>query len=145
MLRGWRITKRRYASSAFNGEGARTYGGRWNSPGHSAVYVSESRALATLEILAGLRTPAVIPAYVLIGVEFDEAFVTNWEPDALPKDWKAYPPAGTTQALGDRWLLDQASAVLAVPSALIPGERNFVLNPQHPRERGTSLGASGRE
>lgn len=132
MLRAWRITKRRYVATAFDGEGARRHGGRWNTTGQAAVYVSESRALATLEILAGLGTPAVIPAYVLIGVECDEALVTVLDPGALPRNWKAYPPPAATQALGDQWLHGQTSVVLAVPSALVPGERNFVINPRHP-------------
>lgn len=132
MVNAWRITKRRYAASAFDGEGARLYGGRWNSPGKPAVYVSESRALATLEILAGLRTPVVIPAYALIGVAFDEGLVSSVPDEALPSDWKIYPPAPSTQLLGDQWLRENVSAALRVPSALIPGEFNYLLNPLHP-------------
>ncbi len=132
MIHAWRITKRRYTGSAFDGEGARRYGGRWNSPGHAAVYVSETRALATLEILAGLRTPVVVPAYVLIGVEFDEVLVTSLDSADLPQSWKAYPPDPGTQMLGDRWIVAKESAVLRVPSALVPGEFNFVINPHHP-------------
>ena len=132
MIRAWRITKRRYTAEAFDGEGARRYGGRWNGPGRAAVYVSESRALATLEILAGLRTPAIIPAYVLISVEFDEEFVTAVQTEALPPNWQASLPDPATQRIGDLWIAQKTSTVLRVPSALVPGEFNYVINPGHP-------------
>jgi RES domain-containing protein len=130
--RAWRITKRRYLASAFDGEGARQFGGRWNSSGHAAIYVSETRALATLEILAGLQAPAVIPAYVLIGVEFDEELITEVEVEALPSNWRTSPPDPATQIIGDRWLARASSLVSRVPSALVPGELNYLINPGHP-------------
>ena len=54
MRTGWRIVKTKYAAQAFDGEGARLYGGRWNSPGLRMVYNSENVALAALEILRHL-------------------------------------------------------------------------------------------
>jgi RES domain-containing protein len=129
--KAWRITKRRYASTAFDGEGARRYGGRWNSPGHAVVYVSETRALATLEILAGLQVPAVVPAYVLISVEFEEELISNVEVGGLPPDWRGSPPDSATQSIGDRWIEQASSLVLRVPSALVPGEFNYLINPAH--------------
>lgn len=132
MITAWRIAKGRHAKDAFSGAGARLYGGRWNSPGRPAVYVSETRALATLEILAGLRTPSVIPAYVLIRVEVDEAWVAELDERRLPKGWRDSPPGDATQRLGDRWIEAAESAVLRVPSAIVPSEFNYVLNPAHP-------------
>lgn len=132
MITAWRIAKRRHASDAFSGDGARMYGGRWNSPGHPAVYVSETRALATLEVLAGLRSPAVIPAYVLMRVEFDEGLTTALDVRTLPKAWKNSPPGDATQRLGDEWLEAGESVALRVPSAVVPSEFNYVLNPSHP-------------
>ena len=88
--------------------------------------------MATLEILAGLGTPAVIPAYVLIRVEFDEAFVRELDVRKLPKGWKDSPPGDATQRFGDRWIEATESAVLRVPSAVVPSEFNYVLNPAHP-------------
>lgn len=132
MITAWRIAKRRHAENAFDGEGARRYGGRWNSPGRAAVYASETRALATLEILAGLETPAVMPAYVLIKVEFDEGLMTELDVRSLPKGWSASPPGDATQRIGDDWLDSATSGVLRVPSAVVPGEFNFLINPLHP-------------
>ena len=79
MIEAWRIVKRRYAGQAFDGEGARLFGGRWNRPGRPVIYVSESRALATLEILAGLGTTSPLPAWVMIGVRFPESIVAGLE------------------------------------------------------------------
>ena len=132
MPRAWRIVKGRYAGEAFNGEGARIYGGRWNSPGRSAVYVSETQALATLEMVAGLESTRAITAYVLIGVSFDESLVTDLKPRDLEDGWDATPPASASQAVGDRWLDEADSAVLRVPSVVVPAESNYVLNPAHP-------------
>lgn len=131
MVSAWRIVKRRYAHTAFDGEGARAYGGRWNGPGRPVIYVSESRALATLEVLAGLKTSVVVPAYVLIRVDFDEALVKHVDPNDLGTDWRASPPTSATQRIGDEWLDEATSSALRVPSAVVPDEFNYLLNPRH--------------
>lgn len=132
MLRAWQIVKRRHAENAFDGEGTRLYGGRWNTPGRGVVYVSDTRALATLEVLAGLETTGPIGEYVLIGVEFADALVSGVDPNDLPQGWDATPPSSPSQAIGDDWLEGGASAVLRVPSVVIPAEFNYLLNPAHP-------------
>jgi len=132
MPRAWRIVKKRHEKRAFDGEGARLYGGRWNSPGIPAVYASESRALATLEVLAGLQTNSPLPGYVLIPAEFDDSLVEVIELNEVPADWRQNPLAPSTQRLGDDWIARGESVVLQVPSALVPQESNFVLNPSHP-------------
>jgi RES domain-containing protein len=132
MPRAWRIVKARHAGNAFDGEGGRLYGGRWNSPGVPAIYASESRALATLEVLAGLQANSPLQGYVLIPVEFDHSLVVTLKWDELPANWKQNPPAPSTQRLGDDWIARGESVVLQVPSALVPMESNYVLNPHHP-------------
>jgi RES domain-containing protein len=131
VIRAWRIVKRRYLDQAFDGEGARIHGGRWNSPGQRAVYLSESRALATLEVLAGLRSLVPLAHYALIGVRFDAALVTEIAWEDLPESWASSPPGPATQSLGDRWLSERRSVVLRVPSVVLPAEHNYVLNPLH--------------
>jgi RES domain-containing protein len=116
---------------ALDGEGARAYGGRWNSPGRAVIYVSESRALATLEVLAGLMSSAVVSSYVLIRVDVDEALVKHVDPNDPSTDWRASPPTSATQRIGDEWLDEATSAVLRVPSAVVPDEFNYLLNPRH--------------
>jgi RES domain-containing protein len=131
-IQAWRLVKDRFAGSAFDGEGARRHGGRWNSPGTAVVYVAESRALATLEILAGIRSVSTLDAYVLIPVTFAPELVEVLRPEVLPGKWREHPAPRKTRALGDRWVREGRSAVLRVPSALIPQEFNFLLNPGHP-------------
>ncbi len=138
MIEAWRIAKRRYIDTAFDGEGARLHGGRWNSPGRPVVYGSESRALATLEVLAGLGSTYVLQAWVLIGVRFPESIVTDLDSflislgrEGLPAGWNAAPPTPASQEIGDLWLDRQDSAVLRVPSVIVPAEHNYLLNPRH--------------
>ena len=132
MLTAWRIVKARYAAAAFDGEGARVEGGRWNSPGSPMVYTAGSAALAALEMLVHLGRGATLPAYVLIACSFDEALVTHADRARLPAHWRAYPAPPELQLLGDAWLRSGVSAVLEVPSAVIPTEPNYLLNPRHP-------------
>ncbi len=136
----WRIVKNRHAERAFDGEGARLYGGRWNSPGVAVVYASESRALATLEVLAGLQTNSPLPEYVLVPAEFDESLVLAVDLEDLPSDWRKNPPSSSTQHLGDDWIASAESAVLKVPSPLVPQESNYLFNPRHPAFSEVSLG-----
>jgi RES domain-containing protein len=128
----WRLVDRRWEKSAFNGEGARLYGGRWNSPGTAIVYTAQNQSLAILETLVHLDSPALLSEFVLIGVEFDIALVTLLDRASLPANWKDDPVAEEVQAIGDRWAANQTSPVLAVPSVLVPNEFNYLLNPNHP-------------
>lgn len=131
-VRAWRIVKRRFAEHALDGDGARLHGGRWNTPGRPVVYASESRALAVLEVLAGLGSARPLSAYLLLGLSFDASLVTAVEPEALPDDWRASPPTDPTRRIGDLWLERAESVALRVPSALVPAESNYLLNPRHP-------------
>lgn len=128
----WRITKRKYKDAAFTGAGARKYGGRWNSPGTAIVYTAETQSLAILEMLVHLETPDLLPEYVLIGVEIDESLVRELDRSKLPRNWRAQPAPLELRKFGDEWLAAGNSAVLRVPSALVPGESNFLVNPAHP-------------
>jgi len=127
----WRMVKTSRVSTAFDGEGARLHGGRWNSPGVRAVYTSESRALAVLEVMAGLGGTHVLRTYSLVPISIREASVEELTPSTLPRGWDARPPGTASQALGDAWLAAARSAVLRVPSVIIPTEHNYVLNPAH--------------
>lgn len=130
MITAWRITKAKYAATAFDGEGAKMEGGRWNSPGLPAVYVADSAALATLEILVH-GDPNVLAAYVRIPCTFSEALVTYLDRARLPAKWQSSPAPPELQRIGDGWLKSGTSAVLEVPSAVIPTESNYLLNPLH--------------
>jgi RES domain-containing protein len=127
----WRIVKAKYAETAFSGEGAAKVGGRWNSRGQWVVYTSGSLSLAALEMLVHLNPPVSF-RWVAIPCEFDESFVERIEPTALPKTWRQYPAPGSIRVVGDAWLKEARSAVLAVPSVIVPREWNYLLNPAHP-------------
>jgi RES domain-containing protein len=101
VLTTWRIVKAKHAAHAFDGEGARVEGGRWNSPGSPVVYTSQSAALATLEVLVHLGRVSIMSAYVLIACSFDEALVTPLNRTHLPRNWRSYPAPPALQMLGD--------------------------------------------
>jgi len=130
-MEAWRIVKRKYAAGAFSGEGAYLNGGRWNSVGTRVEYVSESLSLAALEVLVHL--PAGVPiTFSTFRIRFDDALIETLVPNNLPKPWRAEPPGRDTQSIGDDWAREARSAVLAIPSAIIPQETNFLVNPVHP-------------
>lgn len=129
----FRIVQARYAATAFDGDGARLNGGRWNSLGTSMIYTASSLSLATLEMLVHTENIAVIYGrYVVIPVEFDNALIQRMDRKALPALWNTPQPVAETQLLGDRWINSRTSAVLEVPSAVTEDEVNYLLNPAHP-------------
>ncbi len=132
MLTAWRIVKKRYAANAFDGEGARLSGGRWSSPGVPVVYVASTRSLAALEMAVHLDRSTLLASFVLIPCHFDERLVTAVDRSRLPAYWRRDPPPPELAGVGDAWVKEARSAVLAVPSAIIDEETNFLLNPVHP-------------
>ena len=128
----WRIVQERFSGQAFSGEGARLYGGRWNSPGHPVVYTASSRSLAVLEMLVHLDGPQLLSSYFLYEAAFPESLVTELAAADLPSDWRDGPAPRHAQTMGDNWLRGGSSTVLRVPSVLIPEESNYLLNPNHP-------------
>lgn len=127
----WRIVKRKFRKVAFTGAGARRYGGRWNSEGVVVVYAAESQSLAALEMLVHLDSSDILRYYIAIPVSFDSRLVIDMDVSSLPKNWKSSPVPRSVQAIGDAWVSSGKSAVLRVPSVLVPSESNFLLNPQH--------------
>jgi len=127
----WRMVKEKHVATAFSGEGAAKTGGRWNSRGVAVVYTSATRSLAALETLVHLNPPVMFN-FRLIRLEFDESWIESIPLAALPSDWKLEPPPLSTRQVGDAWARSMRSAILAVPSVIIQGEMNFVLNPAHP-------------
>jgi RES domain-containing protein len=126
----YRVCKTKYAASAFDGEGARLFGGRWNSPGTSMVYTAGSRSLAILEILVHLNNDLLIPAFSCIEVNCPNDLVIDVNDIAdLPPDWASSPPPEELKDIGDEWVSGSTSVVLAVPSAVVPSEFNYLINP----------------
>jgi RES domain-containing protein len=139
-LSAWRITKHKYAKTAFDGEGARLYGGRWNSPGTAMIYTSQSQSLAVLELLVHMDAPELLKKYILFEVWLPSAYVSDLNLSNLPANWRTDPAPADVRAVGDEWTASGNSAALRVPSALVPGESNFLLNPRHPDFRKLRIG-----
>lgn len=143
MLTVWRLTTARFARSAFSGEGARLYGGRWNNKGVPLVYTSSTQALAMLEMLVQdepLRARYVmIEARIPARVKIDRLTV-----DELPADWRELRTRDQLREIGSEWARTRTAAVLAVPSAVIPAELNYLFNPLHPDFRRIIVGKPQR-
>ena len=130
-MRFWRICRRRYAAAAASGEGARLFGGRWNSRGIRVVYASTSLALAAVETFVHLEPNLQPRDLVSIDGEIPAALpVARLEPAALPKHWHAARDE-SLQHFGDTWIAEGREVALLVPSAAIRGEWNVLLNPTH--------------
>lgn len=130
MISVWRLVKSEHVHTAFTGEGARLFGGRWNEVGTLMVYTSGSLSLSTLELFVNLDASppstmnlmsieALIPKEIII------------EAKDIPKEWNSIPVESASQNLGSQWVIENKSAVLKVPSAIIPNEYNYLLNPNH--------------
>lgn len=128
----YRLTKSTYAADAWNGFGAKQYGGRWNHKGHPTVYVATSIALAALEVLVHVAKESLLDSYSLFSINIPDAEVSRLPAEYLPENWRQDPAPLATMDLGTGWLQSSESAALLLPSCIIPMENNAILNPQHP-------------
>lgn len=120
-MRVVRLAKRQYAD--LSGRGAAISGGRWNSKGKLMAYTASCGALAVLEYLAHL---SMLPSGLLLMVIEIPDTLKIERVQAVPAD-----PAACVQ-IGDEWLDSKASPVLEVPSVLVPRQKNYLVNPEHP-------------
>jgi RES domain-containing protein len=140
-MRLWRLALSRYP--AFDGEGARRVGGRWNSPGLPMVYASQHLSLAVLESLVHYDVSFLPDDLTAYGVDVPDAMVERL--DGAPEDgWDTDPAFHASRAVGDAWLRAATGLALAVPSAVIPEEHNVLLNPRHPDAAVLLVAASSR-
>jgi RES domain-containing protein len=131
LTQAWRLCVESFTAKAFDGEGAARTEGRWNLRAVRVVYTAETLALAAMEFFVNLslRRPLALAA---IPVEIpDVVEIVSLDSAGLPSDWRTHPAAPSTRAIGSAWIAAARSAVLSVPSALIPQERNYLLNPAH--------------
>jgi RES domain-containing protein len=127
------ISLYRISSALFptnSGAGAAQFGGRWNRVGTEVIYAAQTASLAALEVLVHY---SVLPKnHVMTEIQIPDSLeILRWEEDALPAGWKSDVPVSETQDLGEIWVREGRSAVLSVPSSIIPRERNFIINPAH--------------
>jgi RES domain-containing protein len=130
----WRLSKVKYANAttAFDGEGARRAGGRWNSKGTAIVYCSATLSLTALETLVHMDVADFGMSRVAIRVEVpDDIAMDRIETTQLASDWKDTPAPSSLAAIGDQWAAEGKTLLLLVPSAVVPQENNILLNPRH--------------
>ena len=118
-------------AAAFDGQGAAENPGRWNLPGVAVVYTAESRSLASLEVLVHTEDTRLLAAvqWMMIPVVIEEQLIEIAK--HLPEDWRQLPAPASTREFGSRWVMQARSPVLQVPSIVVDGEFNYVLNPRH--------------
>ena len=127
----WRICKRKHQDTAFSGEGGLYASGRWHPQGFRLVYTAESLALATLEIFVHIESNR-LPLVAIRAWLPDELAIEEINQNDLPNNWQEVAAYPVLQQIGKDWLQSMRSPVLKVPSAIVPVEFNYILNPQHP-------------
>jgi RES domain-containing protein len=132
-ITAWRTTRKKYIREAFSGEGAKQFGGRWNPAGYPVVYTAESLSLAILELMVHLDDDSDICSFVAIPVTFPRTLVQVLPESQWPPNWFSLPIAEPSQQVGKKWLEEMSSAVLQVPSSVVPQECNYLINPLHPK------------
>ncbi len=141
MITAYRLVMTLFASEAFSGKGASDYGGRWNHKGVPVIYVSSSLPLAALETLIRLNKDTVKTSFVSFRVDIPDNIPIDDIPLAgLPPKWKLERHTFFTREAGSVWAAGLKSAVLRVPSSVIPTECNYVLNPNHPDFKKIQIG-----
>jgi len=129
----YRILDSEFAVDAYNGRGAEDFPGRWNNKGVSVVYTSGSLSLCAMELFVHLNDKGRRGRYVSISATIPSSLpILSVPASKLPDDWKNDPPTAATRNIGSQWAKSKKSAVLRVPSSVVPGEFNYVLNPLHP-------------
>jgi RES domain-containing protein len=126
----YRISSALYIKD-LTGLGPKTYGGRWNYRGVPAIYTSETRALAALEFLVHVKTRMADNLKIATISIPDSIVPLEFRIETLPKGWRDHPPPVKLAEMGTDWLKSLKSLLLRVPSAVIPNEVNFIINPMH--------------
>lgn len=129
-MKVWRLCSRAHA--AFDGEGARRAGGRWNQRGTAIVYASATLSLAAQELFVHLDPAEAPKDLVAVSADIpDSVRIKRVAAAGLPRNWRQYPAPESLAAIGTAWARSLEIAVLEVPSAVIPQEKNYLLNPAH--------------
>lgn len=132
-MRVFRLSKSKYTFD-LSGKGAELAGGRWNSKGKAVIYTSQSRALCTAEIAVHTPLGNIPTDYEIVEITIPEGIeIKEIKNPDLPEDWKSVPHSHATQEIGDKFLLENRFLVFKVPSAVVQGDFNFLINPSHRR------------
>lgn len=142
-IQAWRLVKSCHVETAFDGEGAFRFGGRWNSRGQRVVYASSTLALALLEILVHINPAERIPELVAIPIQIpDRAIEIDDRSTATELTGGLNWPIHKTRKIGDAWIKAATNPALKIPSAVVPIEHNYLINPKHPNFQMIKIGAA---
>jgi RES domain-containing protein len=137
-MRVWRIARGIY--DPLDGEGPRRLGGRWNSPRRPVVYTASHLSLSIVEVLVHTDPDLIPDDLMAFEIQVPEsATVAAVQPSDLPAHWTDIPNHPACREIGDAWLQRGEHPVLAVPSAVVPEELNFLINPAHPAASGLEV------
>lgn len=130
-MRVFRLIRKKYGIE-LSGKGAAVCGNRWNSKGTELIYCADSRALAMAEVAVHISLSILPKDYVMVEIEIPTSVtVSSLAFDDLPPNWNSFPHLLDTQKIGDDFVSERKSCVLKVPSAVVPGDFNFLINPHH--------------
>lgn len=130
-MKVFRLSKKKY-SEELSGKGASKSGNRWNSKGTEIIYAAESRALAMAEVAVHLTLATLPSDFVMIEIEIpDNIKIKLLKLNDLPDHWNNYPPNIGTQKIGDDFIDSMEECILKVPSAVVQGDFNYLMNPYH--------------
>ena len=128
----YRIVKEFYAHD-LSGRGAEKYGGRWNSKGNPVLYTSINRALALAEVLVHLPYSYIPDDLIILTIELSikESQIYKPKLESIENKWDEVPYNNVSQEVGDRWIRDNRYLAMKIPSVIIKGEHNLLVNPKH--------------
>lgn len=127
----YRLARQKHGLN-LSGKGAAIAGGRWNSIGVEIIYTAESRALAMAEVAVHLTLATLPDDYFMLTIEIpDECSSNQLDETTLPDGWHQHPPLTATQHIGDAFVHEQRACLLKVPSAVVKGDFNILINPHH--------------
>jgi RES domain-containing protein len=131
-MKVYRLTRRKFIHD-FNGKGAAICGARWNSKGTEIIYASDSRALAMAEVAVHLSFDTLPSDFMMLEIDIPDtvAFAPIVTVDDLRYNWNVFPHDGTTQLIGDQFIQTNAFCVMKVPSAVVKGDFNILINSFH--------------
>ena len=137
MIQTWRISAETgaYKANDTSGLGAKLTGGRWNRIGTALIYTSTTQALACLETIVHFNTPGLPLNRYLVRFDIPDDIWQKRETltaDVIDAGWDALPDGSTSMNIGDKWVKENRSCLLLVPSVIVPEELNVLINPAHP-------------
>ncbi len=131
-MRVFRLSKAKYKDQ-LSGYGASLNGQRWNTKGTEVIYTAQSRALASCEVAVHLPIGLLPKDYFMVEIDIPHTIAIQEIPmDQLPTGWNCIPCMPSSQMIGDNFVSENKFAVLKVPSVIVPGDFNYILNPKHP-------------